>query len=285
MPDKQFLLFLDDVRLPAEALIGQEDAALSQLFAGLLNPERIMAAAGSVGMGRFALDRGVSYAKEREVWGKPIGTHQGLSHPLAKAKVELEMAKLMMQKAATLYDGGDEMGAGEAANMAKYAAAEASPSPASTRPSRPSVATGSRTSTGWATLLDRSPGGTHRARQPRDGAELRRPVQPGPAQVLLTEAAGGVRRATILCRHAAVHRRVCIKIHLTGGASVPEIVHYAVERAIATVTFDSPAQPQRAVGATRSPRRSTTSPRRPPTTRSARSSSPTPVRRSAPAPT
>jgi alkylation response protein AidB-like acyl-CoA dehydrogenase len=125
MPDKQFLLFLDDVRLPADALIGDEDAALAQLFAGL-NPERIMAAAGSTGMGRYALDRAVAYANQREVWGKPIGTHQGLSHPLAKAKVELELAKLMMQKAASLYDSGDDMGAGEAANMAKYAAAEAS---------------------------------------------------------------------------------------------------------------------------------------------------------------
>jgi alkylation response protein AidB-like acyl-CoA dehydrogenase len=124
MPDKQFLLFLDDVRLPAEALVGDEDAALAQLFAGL-NPERIMAAAGSVGMGRYALDRAVKYANEREVWGKPIGTHQGLAHPLAKAKVELELAKLMMQKAATLYDSGDDMGAGESANMAKYSAAEA----------------------------------------------------------------------------------------------------------------------------------------------------------------
>jgi alkylation response protein AidB-like acyl-CoA dehydrogenase len=125
MPDKQFLLFLDDVRLPADALIGDEDAALAQLFAGL-NPERIMASAGSIGMGRYALDKAVAYAKEREVWGKPIGTHQGLAHPLAKAKVELELAKLMMQKAATLYDTGDDMGAGESANMAKYAAAEAS---------------------------------------------------------------------------------------------------------------------------------------------------------------
>ena len=125
MPDKQFLLFLDDVRLPADALVGEEDAALAQLFAGL-NPERIMAAAGSVGMGRYALDRAVRYANERSVWGKPIGTHQGLSHPLAKAKVELELAKLMMQKAASLYDEGDDMGAGESANMAKYAAAEAS---------------------------------------------------------------------------------------------------------------------------------------------------------------
>ncbi|HKC29590.1 MAG TPA: acyl-CoA dehydrogenase family protein [Jatrophihabitans sp.] len=125
MPDKQFLLFLDDVRLPADALIGDEDAALAQLFAGL-NPERIMAAAGSVGMGRYALDRAVRYANERQVWGKPIGTHQGLAHPLAKAKVEVELAKLMMQKAASVYDSGDDMGAGEAANMAKYAAAEAS---------------------------------------------------------------------------------------------------------------------------------------------------------------
>ncbi|WP_375492819.1 acyl-CoA dehydrogenase family protein [uncultured Jatrophihabitans sp.] len=125
MPDKQFLLFMDDVRLPYDALIGQEDAALSQLFAGL-NPERIMAAAGSVGMGRYALDKAAKYANERQVWGKPIGTHQGISHPLAKAKVELELSKLAMQKAASLYDAGDEMGAGEAANMAKYAAAEAS---------------------------------------------------------------------------------------------------------------------------------------------------------------
>ncbi len=124
MPDKQFMLFIDDVRLPAEALIGNEDAALAQLFAGL-NPERIMAASGSSGMGRYALAKAVAYANEREVWGKPIGTHQGLAHPLAKAKVELELARLMMQKAASLYDSGDDMGAGEAANMAKYAAAEA----------------------------------------------------------------------------------------------------------------------------------------------------------------
>jgi alkylation response protein AidB-like acyl-CoA dehydrogenase len=129
MPDKQFLLFLDDVRLPKDALIGEdEDGALAQLFAGL-NPERIMAAAGSVGMGRYALDRAVAYANDRAVWGgKPIGTHQGIAHPLAKAKVELELAKLMMQRAASLYDDGDSADSGvvgESANMAKYAAAEA----------------------------------------------------------------------------------------------------------------------------------------------------------------
>jgi alkylation response protein AidB-like acyl-CoA dehydrogenase len=125
MPEKQYLLFLDDVTLPATALIGEESAAILQLFAGL-NPERIMAAAMAVGSSRYALDKAISYAKERTVWSVPIGAHQGLAHPLAQVKIELELARLMMQKAATLYDAGDDMGAGEAANMAKYAAAEAS---------------------------------------------------------------------------------------------------------------------------------------------------------------
>ncbi|MEH6796987.1 MAG: acyl-CoA dehydrogenase family protein [Rhodococcus sp. (in: high G+C Gram-positive bacteria)] len=124
-PDHQFVLFLDDVRLPAEALVGEADAALMQLFAGL-NPERILGAAMAIGMGRYAIDAAVKYAKERTVWKTPIGAHQGLAHPLAQCKIELELAKLMMQKAAVLYDSGDDFGAAEAANMAKYAAAEAS---------------------------------------------------------------------------------------------------------------------------------------------------------------
>jgi alkylation response protein AidB-like acyl-CoA dehydrogenase len=123
-PDNQFLLFIDEVRLPAGALVGEQDAALLQLFAGL-NPERIMAAALSVGTARYALDRAVGYVRERTVWDAPIGAHQGIAHPLAQIKIETELARLMMQKAATLYDAGDS-GAGEAANMAKYAAAEAS---------------------------------------------------------------------------------------------------------------------------------------------------------------
>jgi alkylation response protein AidB-like acyl-CoA dehydrogenase len=122
--DKQFGLFLDDVKLPREALVGSEDAAIAQLFAGL-NPERIMGASFSCGIARYALDKGVAYAKERNVWGTPIGAHQGLAHPLAQIKIELELAKLMTQKAAALYDSGDDFGSGEAANMAKYAAAEA----------------------------------------------------------------------------------------------------------------------------------------------------------------
>ncbi|WP_371098847.1 acyl-CoA dehydrogenase family protein [Streptomyces sanglieri] len=123
-PEKQFELVLDDVRLPADALVGDEDAGLLQLFAGL-NPERIMTAAFGIGMGRYALARAVEYAKTRRVWKEPIGSHQAIAHPLAQAHIELELARLMMQKAARLYDDGDDIGAGEAANMAKYAAGEA----------------------------------------------------------------------------------------------------------------------------------------------------------------
>lgn len=122
--EKQFELTLDDVHLPADALVGDEDAGLLQLFAGL-NPERIMTAAFAIGMGRYALGQAVRYAKERQVWKAPIGAHQAVAHPLAQAHIELELARLMMAKAAHLYDAGDDMGAGEAANMAKYAAAEA----------------------------------------------------------------------------------------------------------------------------------------------------------------
>jgi alkylation response protein AidB-like acyl-CoA dehydrogenase len=125
MPESQFQVFFDEVRLPAGALVGQEDAAIAQLFAGL-NPERIMGAASAVGMGRMALDKACDYVKNRQVWKTPIGAHQGIAHPLAQNHIELELAKLMMQKAATLYDAGDDMAAAEAANMAKYAAGEAS---------------------------------------------------------------------------------------------------------------------------------------------------------------
>ncbi|MEV0207039.1 acyl-CoA dehydrogenase family protein [Streptomyces sp. NPDC050788] len=122
--EKQFELTLDDVRLPADALVGDEDAGLLQLFAGL-NPERIMTAAFAIGMGRYALARAVEYARDRQVWKTPIGAHQAIAHPLAQAHIDLELARLMMQKAAHLYDAGDDIGAGEAANMAKYAAGEA----------------------------------------------------------------------------------------------------------------------------------------------------------------
>jgi alkylation response protein AidB-like acyl-CoA dehydrogenase len=121
-PEKQFTLFLDGVEVPDDYLIGDEGDGLRQVVHGL-NPERITGAAAVIGAGRRAVDKAVRYANERVVWEQPIGAHQGLSHPLAQRYVELQLAKLMTQKAAWLFDQGLE--AGEATNMANYAAAEA----------------------------------------------------------------------------------------------------------------------------------------------------------------
>jgi alkylation response protein AidB-like acyl-CoA dehydrogenase len=124
-PEKQFTLFFDDVEVPADRLIGDEGEGLRQVFFGL-NPERITGASISTGIGRYALRKAAEYARERRVWDVPIGAHQGVAHPLAEAKIELELARLMLAKAAWLHDHGtDPKAAGEAANMAKFAAAEA----------------------------------------------------------------------------------------------------------------------------------------------------------------
>ena len=124
-PERQFQLFFDDVEVGDDRLVGTEGDGLRQVFFGL-NPERITGASICTGIGRYALTRAAAYANEREVWDVPIGRHQGVAHPLAAAKIELELARLMMWKAAWLHDhGADPTAAGEAANMAKYAAAEA----------------------------------------------------------------------------------------------------------------------------------------------------------------
>ena len=120
-----------------------------------------------------------------QVWDVPIGAHQGIAHPLAQIKVELELAKLMLQKAATIYDAGDDRGAGEAANMAKYAAAEVA-----VRAVDQAVQThgGNGLATRVRARLDarRGPPRPHRPGQPGDAAQLRGPDQPRPAQVVLT---------------------------------------------------------------------------------------------------
>ena len=125
IPEKQFTLFFDEVEVPANRMLGPENEGLRVVFQGL-NPERITGAALAVGIGRYALDKAAAYARDRHVWGTPIGMHQGVSHPMAEAKVQLELASLMTAKAAWLHDQRvDDERAGEAANMAKFAAADA----------------------------------------------------------------------------------------------------------------------------------------------------------------
>jgi acyl-CoA dehydrogenase len=115
-------LFIDDLRVPEDALIGEEGQGFKYLLQGL-NPERVLFAVEAVGIGRIAIAKAAQYAKERVVFGRPIGQNQGVQHPLAKAWAELEAANLLAFKAAALHDAGRECGA--EANAAKYLGAEA----------------------------------------------------------------------------------------------------------------------------------------------------------------
>ena len=115
-------IFFDDMRVPAEDLIGEEGKGLKAIFHGF-NPERILIAAEAIGIGKCALQRASDYARERVVFDRPIGRNQGIQHPLAQCWMELEAAELMVRRAAWRYDRGDAAGAD--ANAAKYLAAEA----------------------------------------------------------------------------------------------------------------------------------------------------------------
>lgn len=123
-PDRQWTLFFDDVEVEPERIVGGEEGGLPVTFDGL-NPERVIAAAGANGLSRRALEKACAYANERVVWSTPIGAHQAIAHPLARGKIELELARLMTQKAAALIDARAGALAGEASNMAKFAAGEA----------------------------------------------------------------------------------------------------------------------------------------------------------------
>jgi acyl-CoA dehydrogenase len=116
------MLFIDELRVPVSHLIGEEGRGFEYILHGL-NPERILIAAEAVGLGRVALEHATRYAKERVVFGRPIGQNQGIQHPLAQCWMQLEAANLMVMKAAALYDTGKPCGA--EANAAKFLAAEA----------------------------------------------------------------------------------------------------------------------------------------------------------------
>ena len=115
-------LFIDDLPVPAEDLIGTEGDGFRAILHGM-NPERVLAAAAGVGLGHAALRRAAGYAQERVVFDRPIGQNQGVQHPLAERWVELEAARLLVMQAAWRYDQGLPCGA--EANAAKYFAGEA----------------------------------------------------------------------------------------------------------------------------------------------------------------
>lgn len=121
-PEHQWALHFDDVYVPESARIGEEGRGLEAMF-DALNPERIVVAATCVGLGRYAIGKAVDYARTREVFGVPIGAHQGLAHPLAEAHTQVELSALATEHAARLFDEGHD--ASLYANMAKMAAADA----------------------------------------------------------------------------------------------------------------------------------------------------------------
>jgi acyl-CoA dehydrogenase len=116
-------LFFDNLEIPASSLIGEEGKGFRYILDGL-NAERTLIAAECIGDGRWFVEKASQYARDREVFGRPIGKNQGVQFPIAEAHIEIEAADLMRWRACTEYDSGRNAGA--AANMAKYLAAKAS---------------------------------------------------------------------------------------------------------------------------------------------------------------
>ena len=116
-------LFFDELKVPVANLIGQEGKGFRYILDGM-NAERILIASECIGDGKFFIDRASAYAKEREVFGRPIGQNQGVQFPIARAHVQLTAASLMVDKASAMFDG--DIPCGTEANMAKMLASEAS---------------------------------------------------------------------------------------------------------------------------------------------------------------
>jgi acyl-CoA dehydrogenase len=115
-------VFFDNLRIPADTLIGEEGRGFRYILDGM-NAERVLIASEALGDGRYFVHRAVEYAKERVVFGQPIGRNQGIQHPIARGYAELEAADLMIRKAAAMFQAGQDCG--EAANIAKLLASEA----------------------------------------------------------------------------------------------------------------------------------------------------------------
>jgi acyl-CoA dehydrogenase len=122
-PDRTFQVHIDDLRLPESAVLGTVDDGLYQIF-DVLNAERVATAGCAWAGGRYCLDQAVRYAKDRAVWDEPIGSHQGIQHPLAEAHAELETCRLLNRMAAWQFDA-DEGDLGEISNIANLEAGKA----------------------------------------------------------------------------------------------------------------------------------------------------------------
>lgn len=120
--ERQYMVFFDNVQLPADAVIGEPGKGAKLMFEGL-NSERLLAAGAALGLGDYALSKAVAYANDRKPFGRPIGSYQALQHRLALAKAEIEAARLMTYDAADRFDNGEDAGAH--ANMAKLLASRA----------------------------------------------------------------------------------------------------------------------------------------------------------------
>ncbi|MDA0652687.1 MAG: acyl-CoA/acyl-ACP dehydrogenase [Proteobacteria bacterium] len=116
-------VFFDNLRIPADSLVGEEGKGFRYILSGM-NAERILIGAECIGDARWLIDKAANYAREREVFGRPIGQNQGIQFPIAECYAQTEAAALMVNRAAELFEAGENCGA--EANMAKYLAAEAS---------------------------------------------------------------------------------------------------------------------------------------------------------------
>ena len=116
-------VFFDNVRIPADNLVGEEGKGFRYILSGM-NAERILIAAECVGDAKWFIEKASAYAKERQVFGRPIGQNQGIQFPIARAYANMRAAELMVREAVRLYEAGENAGA--EANMAKMLAADAS---------------------------------------------------------------------------------------------------------------------------------------------------------------
>ena len=205
-PDKQFTVYFDNVEVGHDALIGIAGNGLRQVFAGL-NPERILVGALCGGIGRYAVGKAADYAKERQVWSTPIGAHQGIAHPLAEAHIAVELSRMATVRSAELFDRGPKT-----PQRPRISRSSPPPKPRSRRSTRRSRLTAATAFPRVRAVraVVRHPADAHRAGQPGDGAELRRPVVAGSAPLLLGLTRNSHEHSAIRChRHRCRCRVAC----------------------------------------------------------------------------